>query len=93
LDLRMEAFVNGERYSLGNAHEMYYSFAQMIEQASRSVTLYPGEVIGSGTVGSGCILEQKGRNFLNPGDRVDLSISHLGTLSNVIGEEEEDGLL
>ncbi|MGA9290268.1 MAG: fumarylacetoacetate hydrolase family protein, partial [Anaerobacillus sp.] len=42
LDLRMEAFVNGERYSSGNAHEMYYSFAQMIEQASSSVTLYPG---------------------------------------------------
>ena len=93
LDLKMNAYVNGERYSLGNAQDMYYSFGQLIEQASKSVTLYPGEVIGSGTVGSGCILEQNDRNFLEPGDRVALSISHLGTLTNVIGEEEEDGLL
>ncbi|WP_273837321.1 fumarylacetoacetate hydrolase family protein [Guptibacillus sedimenti] len=93
LDLHMEAFVNGERYSSGNAKEMYYSFGELIEQASRNVTLYPGEVIGSGTVGSGCILEQSGREFLMPGDRVDLSIAHLGTLSNVVGEEDENGLL
>ena len=93
LDLQMEAFVNGERYSLGNAKEMYYSFGELIEQASRDVTLYPGEVIGSGTVGSGCILEQSEREFLKPGDRVDLSIAHLGTLSNVVGEEAAHGLL
>ncbi|TKD65787.1 fumarylacetoacetate hydrolase family protein [Pseudalkalibacillus hwajinpoensis] len=93
LNLKMEAFVNGERYSLGNAKDMYYSFSEIIEQASKNVTLYPGEVIGSGTVGSGCILEQMERNWLVPGDKVDLSIDHLGTLSNIIGEEEEDGLL
>ncbi|WP_226660162.1 fumarylacetoacetate hydrolase family protein [Pseudalkalibacillus hwajinpoensis] len=93
LDLQMEAFVNGEQYSLGNAKNMYYSFAELIEQASRNVTLYPGEIIGSGTVGSGCILEQSGREFLKPGDRVDLSITHLGTLTNVVGEEDAHGLL
>ncbi|MBF0709545.1 MULTISPECIES: fumarylacetoacetate hydrolase family protein [Bacillales] len=93
LDLQMEAFVNGERYSLGNAKDMYYSFGEIIEQASRNVTLYPGEVLGSGTVGSGCILEQTDRIFLQSGDKVDLAITNLGTLSNVVGEEEEYGLL
>ncbi|MDP4553512.1 fumarylacetoacetate hydrolase family protein [Alkalihalobacillus macyae] len=93
LDLKMEGFVNGERYSLGNAKDMHYSFSEIIAQASKNVTLYPGEVIGSGTVGSGCILEKMERDWLVPGDTVDLSIDSLGTLSNTIGEEEEDGLL
>ncbi|WP_347548182.1 fumarylacetoacetate hydrolase family protein [Pseudalkalibacillus hwajinpoensis] len=93
LNLEMEAFVNGERCSSGNARDMYYSFGQIIEQASRDVTLYPGEVIGSGTVGSGCILEQTGRNWLSPGDHVELSITQLGKLLNVVGEEDENGLL
>lgn len=93
LDLKMEGFVNGERYSLGNAKDMHYSFSEIIAQASKNVTLYPGEVIGSGTVGSGCILEQMERDWLVSGDQVDLSIDTLGTLSNMIGEEEEDGLL
>lgn len=93
LDLKMEGFVNGVRYSLGNVKDMHYSISEIIEQASKNVTLYPGEVIGSGTVGSGCILEQMERDWLVPGDTVDLSIDSLGTLSNTIGEEEEDGLL
>ncbi|MCA0989642.1 fumarylacetoacetate hydrolase family protein [Guptibacillus algicola] len=88
IDLKMEAFVNGERYSAGNVKDMYYSFGELIERASKDVTLYPGEVIGSGTVGSGCILEQTGREWLKPGDRVELSITHLGSLTNVVGEEE-----
>lgn len=88
LNLMMEAHVNGERYSLGNVKDMYYTFGELIERASEDVTLYPGEVIGSGTVGSGCILEQSGREWLKPGDTVELSITHLGKLKNVIGEEE-----
>ncbi|WP_377887185.1 fumarylacetoacetate hydrolase family protein [Alkalihalobacillus sp. R86527] len=88
LDLSMEAIVNGEQYSVGNVKDMYYSFGELIERASKDVTLYPGEVIGSGTVGSGCILEQYGREWLKPGDRVELSITHLGSLINVVGEEE-----
>lgn len=88
IDLGMEAFVNGERYSAGNVNDMYYSFGELIERASKDVTLYPGEVIGSGTVGSGCILEQTGREWLKSGDRVELSITHLGSLTNVVGEEE-----
>ncbi|WP_270182954.1 fumarylacetoacetate hydrolase family protein [Alkalihalobacillus sp. CinArs1] len=88
LDLKMEAYVNGERYSVGNVKDMYYSFGELIERASKDVTLYPGEVIGSGTVGSGCILEQTGRDWLKAGDRVELSITHLGSLINVVGGEE-----
>jgi 2-keto-4-pentenoate hydratase/2-oxohepta-3-ene-1,7-dioic acid hydratase in catechol pathway len=87
-DLRMTAKVNGRELSSGNFKSIYYTFAEMIERASADVTLYPGEVIGSGTVGSGCILElgTDVHRWLEPGDNVELEITGLGRLKNEIKE-------
>lgn len=88
-DLAMIARVNGEERSRGNMRDLYYSFGQLIARASQAVRLYPGEVIGSGTVGTGCLLEitQAQGPWLQPGDVVELEIERLGTLRNTIGEK------
>lgn len=88
-DLEMVARVNGKELSKGNMKDIYYSFGEMIERASAGTTLYPGEVIGSGTVGTGCILElgTDVHRWLEPGDVVELEITGLGVLKNKIIEE------
>jgi len=65
---------------------VYYPFGELIAQASRDVTLYPGDVIGSGTVGTGCLLETTGDKgpWLERGDVVELEIVRLGLLRNTI---------
>jgi 2-keto-4-pentenoate hydratase/2-oxohepta-3-ene-1,7-dioic acid hydratase in catechol pathway len=85
-DLQMSARVNGRELSSGNVKDLYYSFGEMIERASAGTTLYPGEVIGSGTVGTGCILElgTDVHRWLEPGDEVELEIEGLGVLRNKI---------
>jgi fumarylacetoacetate (FAA) hydrolase len=85
-DLEMKASVNGRLLSQGNMKMLYFSFAQMIERASEDCTLYPGDVIGSGTVGTGCILElgTETHRWLQKGDVVELSIEKLGVLRNEI---------
>ena len=80
--LEMEAHVNGERWGGGNSREMHHDFARIIEHVSASETLYPGEVIGSGTVGTGCGLEIGKR--LQPDDEFALTIEKIGTLRNRI---------
>ena len=62
-DLKMKCFVNGELLSEGNAKDMNWTFAEIIERASYGVDLFPGDVIGSGTVGTGCLLEINGVCF------------------------------
>ncbi len=89
LDLRMKAFVNGKQLSDGNVKEMTWTFGQILERASYGVTLHPGEVIGSGTVGTGCLLELNGSKitdnlWLQPGDQVALEVDLLGRLENKI---------
>lgn len=86
-DLEMVARVNGEERSRGNWKTLHYSFGQMIERASAGATLYPGDIIGSGTVGTGCLLEvTKGQGpYLKNGDIVELEIERLGMLRNTIG--------
>jgi fumarylacetoacetate (FAA) hydrolase len=85
-DLSMTATINGKLLSQGNFRDIYYTFGQMIERASDGVTLYPGEVIGSGTVGTGCILElgTEVHRWLKYGDKVELEITGLGKLVNTI---------
>ncbi|MFG6116583.1 fumarylacetoacetate hydrolase family protein [Halobacillus sp. MO56] len=85
-DLKMKAVVNGEVLSEGNFETIHYTFGEMIERASADVTLFPGEVIGSGTVGTGCILElgTDVHRWLEPGDEVSLEITGLGKLTNKI---------
>ena len=82
----MEARVNGATLSRGNAKDLHFTFGQMIARASQDVYLFPGDVIGSGTVGTGCILElgTEVHPWLTPGDEVSLEIERLGTLTNKI---------
>lgn len=88
-DLEMVARVNGKELSKGNMKDLFYSFGEMIERASAGTTLYPGEVLGSGTVGTGCILElgTDVHRWLEPGDEVELEITGLGVLKNKIIED------
>lgn len=86
-DLKMTARKNGEIISEGNWADIYYSFEEMIVRASENVTLYPGDVLGSGTVGTGCILELRPENtngWLQPGDEIELEIEKFGVLKNKI---------
>jgi fumarylacetoacetate (FAA) hydrolase len=84
-ELEMTATVNGRLLSKGNAGSMYWTWPQLLAHASRDATLRPGDVLGSGTVGTGCILEltpEAAGGWLKPGDSVELSIERLGTLRN-----------
>jgi fumarylacetoacetate (FAA) hydrolase len=90
-NLVMRARVNGLELSVGNAKDIYFTFAQLIERASSNVMLYEGDVIGSGTVGTGCLLELGGEEsllgrWLQVGDEVELEIEGIGILQNTIGE-------
>ena len=92
LDARMTAHVNGVQVSEGNVAQMDWTFAQIVQRAADGVTLEPGEVIGSGTVGTGCFLELNGSGitkdqWLRPGDVVSLAIDGLGTLTHTIVED------
>ena len=86
-DLEMIARVNGEERSRGNWKDLHWSFGQMIERASDGVMLHPGDVIGSGTVGTGCLLEltRSEGPWLQPGDVVEFEIERLGVLRNTVG--------
>ncbi len=88
-DLAMIARVNGVETSRGNWKDLHWSFGDMLARASEGVTLYPGDVIGSGTVGTGCLLETtRGQGpYLQPGDVVELEIERLGVLRNTVGEQ------
>ena len=86
-DLAMRATVNGATLSRGNLKDMHFTFAQILERASYGATLVPGDVIGSGTCGTGCLLELNGSKatndlWLEPGDIVVLEIEGLGALEN-----------
>lgn len=93
-NLKMTCKVNGKQVSEGNLADMDWTFAEIIERASYGVDLYPGDLIGSGTVGTGCFLELNGtgklndphykEQWLNNGDLVELEIEQLGTLHNTI---------
>ncbi|HEY6505151.1 MAG TPA: fumarylacetoacetate hydrolase family protein [Chitinophagaceae bacterium] len=99
-NLKMTCTVNGVQVSEGNLGDMDWTFAEIVERASYGVDLYPGDVIGSGTVGTGCFLELNGTGKLNdpdykeqwlqPGDIVEMEIDGLGKLSNTIVAEESD---
>lgn len=79
-NLVMTARVNGKEVSRGNSGEMHHNFEDVIEYISRSTTLYPGEFIGSGTVGTGCGLEYD--RYLEPDDVIELEIEKIGVLKN-----------
>jgi fumarylacetoacetate (FAA) hydrolase len=86
-DLEMVARVNGRELSRGNFKDMHWSFGDIIARASDSALLYPGDVIGSGTVGTGCLLELTKFQgpWLNHGDVVELEVERIGVLRNIVG--------
>lgn len=102
-DLEMKAFHNGKQVSSGNMKDMNWTFAEIVERASYGVDLHPGDVIGSGTVGTGCYLElngtgarlakEKGETFeptwLKEGDTIELEVTGLGKLSHRIVKAKE----
>jgi fumarylacetoacetate (FAA) hydrolase len=99
-NLRMQCRVTGKQVSDGNLGDMDWTFAEIIERASYGADLYAGDIIGSGTVGTGCFLELNGTGKLNnpgyeeqwlkQGDEVEMEIEGLGILKNVIVKEEDD---
>jgi len=80
----MVARVNGEERSRGNLRDLYHSWARIVAQASRNTVLRPGDLLGSGTVGSGCILEHGDNRWLQRGDVVELEIEGIGILENTV---------
>ena len=99
-NLSMKCWVNNVQVSEGNLSDMDWTFAEIIERASYGVDLFPGDVIGSGTVGTGCFLELNGtgksndpnytEQWLQQDDVVEMEITGLGRLSNTIIAEESD---
>ncbi len=99
-DLKMSCHVNGIQVSAGSVGDMDWTFAEIIERCAYGADIFPGDVIGSGTVGTGCFLELNGTGLLNDpnfkpqwlqaGDIVTMDITGLGHLSNAIVKEESD---
>ncbi|HVM31416.1 MAG TPA: fumarylacetoacetate hydrolase family protein [Candidatus Limnocylindrales bacterium] len=87
-DLLATAEVNGQELSRGRWSDIYFSFGEMIERASTDVQLVPGDVIGSGTVGTGCLLEIRDESgfgrYLRAGDEVTLKVERLGQLTSPV---------
>ena len=82
-DLAMTAEVNGVETSRGRWSDAQFSFGAMVARASADVRLRPGDLLGSGTVGTGCLLEVRDQTlgrYLRPGDEVVLRVDGLGAL-------------
>lgn len=98
-DLQMRCWVNDKLCSEGTLASMNWTFAEIIERVSYGVTLYPGDIIGSGTVGTGCLLEINGTGkrkdpnyqefWIQPKDKISMEVTGLGKLENYIYKEEE----
>jgi fumarylacetoacetate (FAA) hydrolase len=99
-NLSMTCRVNGKQVSAGNMADMDWTFAEIIERCAYGTDILPGDVIGSGTVGTGCFLELNGTGLLNDpgyqpqwlqdGDVVEMEITGLGRLSNTIRKADTD---
>jgi fumarylacetoacetate (FAA) hydrolase len=99
-DLKMKCWVNGTQVSNGSMADMDWTFAEIIERCAYGCDVLPGDVIGSGTVGTGCFLELNGTGLLNDanyktqwlkeGDIVEMEITGLGILSNTIIKAKDD---
>jgi 2-keto-4-pentenoate hydratase/2-oxohepta-3-ene-1,7-dioic acid hydratase in catechol pathway len=91
-DLQATVTVNGRRFTTSSAADPLWSFGEMLAYASRGTRLVPGDVVGSGTVGTGCILElstlhgAEAYPWLRPGDEVEISVDVLGELRATVVE-------
>ncbi|MDP4129940.1 MAG: fumarylacetoacetate hydrolase family protein [Bacteroidota bacterium] len=98
-NLRMRCLLNGRQVSDGNLADMEWTFAEIIERASYGTDLYPGDIIGSGAVGTGCLMELNvnsgSDNFdfkerwLDPGDEITLCVEELGELKNILAKTDD----
>jgi len=99
-NLEMKCVVNGKQVSSGTMADMDWTFAEIIERCAYGCDVLPGDVIGSGTVGTGCFLELNGTGLLNdpnyqpqwlqPNDLVEMEITGLGMLGNIIKKSNDD---
>ncbi|MBD1364151.1 fumarylacetoacetate hydrolase family protein [Mucilaginibacter sp. ZT4R22] len=99
-NLQMKCVVNGKQVSSGNMADMDWTFAEIIERCAYGCDVLPGDVIGSGTVGTGCFLELNGTGLLNdpqyqaqwlqPNDLVEMEITGLGMLGNIIKKSKSE---
>lgn len=80
--LKMIARVNGQEWSSGNSSDSYYSWTEMLEFVARDETIYPTDLMGSGTVGTGCGLELD--QWIKSGDLLELEIEKIGILKNIV---------
>lgn len=97
-NLKMDCSINKKMVSQGNLADMDWTFAEIIERVSYGADIYPGDIIGSGTVGTGCLLEINGTNrrnnpaykdqWLKAGDIIEMNIEHVGLLTNIIVKEK-----
>lgn len=95
-DLTLTAEVNGIETSRGRWSDAQFSFGDLLARASADARLRPGDLIGSGTVGTGCLLEVRdatlGR-YLEPGDEVVLRVERLGALRTpIVARPERRGV-
>jgi fumarylacetoacetate (FAA) hydrolase len=89
VEAEMVARVNGEERSRGNLRDVSFSWERIRAHAALNTTLRPGDVLGSGTVGTGCILELGDGRWLQPGDVVELEVAGIGVLRNTVGRRGE----
>ncbi len=97
--LKMKCWVNGELLSEGNMKDMNWTFAEIVERCAYGTDILPGDVIGSGTVGTGCLLELNGTHklenpdyepvWLKDGDIIEMEIESLGKIKNKIVLEND----
>jgi fumarylacetoacetate (FAA) hydrolase len=93
-NLKMRCSINGKLLSKGNSKDMHWTFAEIIERASYGAELFPGDIIGSGTVGTGCLLELNGTEkrkntdhkdrWIKENDEIEMQIEGLGKITNKI---------
>ena len=99
-DLKMICHINGQQVSAGTMADMDWTFAEIIERCAYGTEVFPGDVIGSGTVGTGCFLELNGTakltnpnhqpQWLQPNDLVEMEVTGLGMLGNIIKQSDSD---
>ncbi len=87
-NLKMTATINGDIWSEGQTGDSHYSWAEMIEHASREEWVLATDFMGSGTVGTGCGLELD--KWISPGDKIELEIERIGKLQNIIGTPKKE---
>ena len=89
-NLLMKAYINGELWSEGRSGEAHYSWAKMMAHLSRDEWVLPGDVLASGTVGTGCGMELD--RWISPGDTVELEVENIGKLTNPVGKKKNGKL-